>query len=99
MRHVKCAKRITCQPRGNKKCRIEIRHFLLLYAVPGEGLEPSCLAARPLKGRAYAISPPGQFSISEATVGLAPTNNGFADRSVSYFTTWPKLLPRSIAPH
>ncbi len=25
----------------------------------------------------------------EATVGLAPTNGGFADRCVSYFTTWP----------
>ncbi len=25
----------------------------------------------------------------EAMVGFAPTNNGFADRRVSYFTTWP----------
>lgn len=27
--------------------------------------------------------------IDEATMGLAPMNNGFADRRVSYFTTWP----------
>src|SRR3989344_3662956 len=28
----------------------------------------------------------------EATVGVAPTHSGFADRRVNYFTMWPKWL-------
>ena len=32
-------------------------------------------------------------------MGLAPTNSGFADRSVSYFTTWPCHYPIPFTRH
>ncbi len=31
-------------------------------------------------------------------MGLAPMNGGFADRCVSYFTTWPLLLAHPTEP-
>ena len=67
------------------------------------------LRTKDFKSFVYAIPPPGLFimflnlssyfhpvKFSEAMVGLAPTNNGFADRRVSYFTTWPTPIYSNI---
>ena len=34
-------------------------------------------------------SPLFECAVMEATMGIAPMYNGFADRRVSYFATWP----------
>ena|SRR3990172_837026 len=50
--------------------------FLFMLAIPAKS-KIVCFLPTPAKN-------------SEATAGIAPANGGFADRSVSYFTTWPK---------
>ena len=72
---------------------IHVQHRVL-HIVPGVGIEPTrLLKAGNFKSPAatnYATRACFFFQITvEAMVGFAPTNGGFADRCVSYFTTWP----------
>ena len=62
-------------------------YSLVNLLVPGAGIQPARgFPQGILSPSCLAVPPP---RLLEATAGVAPAYGGFADRSVSYFTTWP----------